>query len=205
MHTRVKICGITRIEDAHAAVRAGADAIGLVFYPSSPRYVSLEQAAAIAAVAPPFVTVVGVFVDAAAEHIRGVLGRVPLHLLQFQGSEAPAACRGYGLPYIKALRMQEGMDLRAQARTYTDAAGVLLDGYVPGQPGGTGRTFDWTRIPRDLERPVILAGGLTPENVVQAIAQVRPYAVDVSSGVEQRPGIKDADKIAAFINRVRGI
>lgn len=205
MYTRVKICGITRIEDAQAAVRAGADAIGLVFYPPSPRYLSLEQAAAIAAVAPPFVSVVGVFVDAAPDAVRAVLGKVPLRLLQFQGEETPATCRGFGIPYIKSLRMQDGIDLHAQAATYLDAAGLLLDAYTPDQPGGTGRTFDWKRVPRDLNRPVILAGGLTVENVAQAIAQARPYAVDVSSGVERRPGIKDADKIAAFINNVRGV
>ena len=203
MRTRVKICGITRLEDAVAAVRAGADAIGLVFDPQSPRVVSVEQAAAIARAVGPFVTVVGLFVNAASASIREILRAVPVALLQFHGSETPDQCRLYHLPYIKAVRMQEGVDLHAQARAFSDAAGLLLDAYVPQLAGGTGHTFDWTRIPRDLTKPVVLAGGLNPVNVSQAVQIAQPYAVDVSSGVEAAKGIKDADKIEAFVRAVK--
>jgi phosphoribosylanthranilate isomerase len=202
MRTRVKICGITRVEDALAAAAAGADAIGLVFAEASPRCVSADQARTIAAALPPFITVVGLFVDAPAARIREVLGQVPLDLLQFHGRETPEDCRQFGRPYIKAVRMTPGVDLAAEARRYAQAAGLLLDAYDPQLAGGTGATFDWTRVPLDLGKPVILAGGLTPENVARAIQAVRPYAVDVSSGVEQSKGIKDAAKIAAFIRTV---
>jgi len=202
MRTRVKICGITRVEDAQAAVAAGADAIGLVFVEASPRYVSAARAHTIAAALPPFVTVVGLFVDAPAARVREVLGQVPLDLLQFHGSETPEDCQQFGRPYIRAVRMAPGVDLASESRRYTQAAGLLLDAYDPQVAGGTGATFDWTRVPRDLNKPVILAGGLTPENVARAIQAVRPYAVDVSSGVEQSKGIKDAAKIAAFIRNV---
>lgn len=203
MRTRVKICGITRVEDARAAAEAGADAIGLVFDPGSPRCVTLEQALAITESVPPFVTVVGLFVDSTAERVRAVLERARIGLLQFHGAEEPAQCRSYGRPYVKAIRMREGVDLRAEERRYTDAAGLVLDTYVPGQSGGSGRAFDWALIPGDLGKPVILAGGLTPENVTDAIRRVRPAAVDVSSGVESAKGIKDRHKIAAFIRAVR--
>lgn len=203
MRTRVKICGITRIEDAEAAARAGADAIGLVFDPASPRCVDLEQARAIAQAVPPFVTVVGLFVDAAPERVREVLNWVGLDLLQFHGTESPEQCRQYARRYIKAIRMRPEVDLLGEARRYADAAGILLDSFVPGVSGGSGRTFDWTRVPRDLGRPLILAGGLAPHNVAEAIRRVRPYAVDVSSGVERSPGVKDPDKIAAFLEAVR--
>lgn len=196
--TRVKFCGITRVEDAREAVRLGADAIGLVFYPKSPRAVSIERAAQVAAAVPPFVSVVGLFVDAEPVHIREVLAAVRIDLLQFHGDECPGDCGGFGRPYIKALRMREGVDVAAYARTYADAAGLLLDAYVAGQPGGTGTHFDWGRIPRDLDRPLILAGGLTPANVAEAIAAVHPFAVDVSGGVEADKGIKDPAKMAAF-------
>lgn len=203
MRTRVKICGITRIEDAEAAARAGADAIGLVFDPASPRCVDLERARAIAQAVPPFVTVVGLFVDAAPERVREVLNWVGLDLLQFHGTESPEQCRQYARRYIKAIRMRPEVDLLGEARRYADAAGILLDSFVPGVSGGSGRTFDWTRVPRDFGRPLILAGGLAPHNVAEAIRRVRPYAVDVSSGVERSPGVKDPDKIAAFLEAVR--
>lgn len=202
MRTRVKICGITRIEDAQAAVAAGADAIGLVFAETSPRCVTAEQARTLAAALPPFITVVGLFVDMPAARVRDILGQVPLNLLQFHGNEAPQDCQQFGRPYIRAIRMAPGVDLIVEARRYAQAAGLLLDAYDPQVAGGTGETFDWARAPRDLNKPVILAGGLTPENVGRAIQTVRPYAVDVSSGVEQSKGIKDAAKIAAFVRAV---
>ena len=198
MRPRVKICGITRVEDGRAAASAGADAIGLVFA-DSPRRVAPDQARAIVAALPPFIKVVGLFVDAPASTIREILGQVPLDLLQFHGAESPADCRACGRPYIKAIRMAAGLDVVGEARRYEDAVGLLLDTFEPGAAGGTGRTFDWARVPTDLGKPLILAGGLTPENVAAAVRAVRPYAVDVSSGVEQSKGIKDAAKIAAFI------
>ncbi len=203
MRTRVKICGITRVEDGLAAAAAGADAIGLVFA-ESPRRVTADQAGAIVAALPPFLKVVGLFVDAPAATVREVLGRVPLDLLQFHGRETPDQCRGFGRPYIKALAMQDGVDVADVASRYADAAGLLLDAFHPQLAGGSGRGFDWARVPRDLGRPVILAGGLTPENVAAAVRTVRPYAVDVSSGVESSKGIKDAAKIAAFIRNAAG-
>lgn len=202
MRTRVKICGITRIEDALAAAQAGADAIGLVFADTSPRRVSFDEAAAICRALPPFVAAVGLFVDADAAQVTQALGRVPLDLLQFHGSETALFCRQFHRPYIKAVSMREGIDVHAEDRAFADAAGLLLDTHVAGVAGGSGRAFDWTRIPRNLARPVVLAGGLTPQNVADAIRQVRPFAVDVSSGVEQTRGIKDARKIAAFIEAV---
>lgn len=205
MRTRIKICGITRIEDAQAAARAGADAIGLVFDDRSPRFVSSEMAAAIVAALPPFVNVVGLFVDAPAERIRATLSRVPLDLLQFHGAEAAEACRAFGRPYIKAVRMAADVDVVAAARRYGDAAGILLDSDSPKVAGGSGETFDWSRVPRDFSRPLILAGGLTPDNVAQAIKAVRPYAVDVSSGVEVAKGVKDADRIDAFVHAVAAV
>jgi phosphoribosylanthranilate isomerase len=203
MRTRVKICGITRVEDARAAAEAGAEAVGLVFDPGSPRCVTLEQALAIIESVPPFVTVVGLFVDSPVERVRAVLERARLGLLQFHGAETPEQCRVYGRPYVKAVRMRAGVDLCGEERRYGDAVGLVLDTFVPGQSGGSGRTFDWTMIPRDLRKPVILAGGLTPDNVGDAIRQVRPAAVDVSSGVESARGIKDKKKIMAFIRSVR--
>lgn len=204
MRTRVKICGITRPVDALSAAEAGADAIGLVFAESSPRYVSMDQARAICAALPPFVTAVGLFVDAPAERIRALLGQIPLTLLQFHGRETPEQCRVYGRPYIKAIHVHSSGDpeIQMQAQKYGDAAGFLLDTYSPVAAGGTGQVFDWSRVPRELNRPLILAGGLTPDNVAAAIKQVRPYAVDVSSGVEQSKGIKDATKIVAFLRSV---
>ena len=203
MRTRVKICGITRLEDALAAIRLGADAIGLVFYPPSPRAVTVEQAASIVAQLPPFVTVVGLFVNASDSELSEVLEHVPLDLLQFHGEESPKACTGHGRPWIKAVRMRPSVDLEATARDYAEASGLLLDTYQAGVPGGTGQTFDWGRIPRELASKIILAGGLNPQNVEQAINQIHPYAVDVSGGVEAAKGIKDADKMAAFFAGVK--
>lgn len=201
---RSKICGITRIEDALAAVQAGADAIGLVFYAKSPRAVNVQQARAIIAALPPFVTTVGLFVNASRCELGEILDAVPLDLLQFHGDEAPADCEGYHRPFIKALRVKPGADIVAEVARYGQASGILLDTFVQGVPGGTGEAFDWSLVPEGLNKPVILAGGLTPENVVEAIAQVRPYAVDVSGGVEISKGIKDAEKIQAFMRAVQG-
>ncbi|KPC44585.1 MULTISPECIES: phosphoribosylanthranilate isomerase [Pseudomonas syringae group] len=201
---RSKICGITRIEDALAAAEAGADAIGLVFYPKSPRAVTVLQARAIIAALPPFITTVGLFVNASRCELNETLDAVALDMLQFHGDETPDECDGYHRPYIKALRVKAGDDIAQVCRTYRNARGVLLDTYVEGVPGGTGETFDWALIPDDLNKPLILAGGLTSANVAQAIAQVRPYAVDVSGGVEKSRGIKDREKILAFMSAVHG-
>ncbi|MCL6555755.1 MAG: phosphoribosylanthranilate isomerase [Burkholderiales bacterium] len=203
MPVRVKICGVTRVEDALAAAHAGADAIGLVFYEKSPRHVSLEAARAILARLPPFVTSVGLFVDAAPEAVRAVLAALPLDLLQFHGEEPPEYCRAFGRPYIKAVRVRPGVDLVEWAARFADSRGLLLDAYVEGTPGGTGRVFDWSLIPRDLPLPIVLSGGLAADNVEEAIRRVRPWAVDVSSGVEAAKGIKDAARIAAFMRGVR--
>jgi phosphoribosylanthranilate isomerase len=200
---RSKICGITRIEDALVAVAAGADALGLVFYAKSPRAVTIEQARAIIAAVPPFVTMVGLFVDASRRELNEVLDALPLDLLQFHGDETPADCAGYHRPYIKALRVKSGDDIAQLAAPYAQASGILLDTFVPGIPGGTGAAFDWSLVPRNMSKPVILAGGLTAQNVFAAIEQVRPYAVDVSGGVEASKGIKDADKVNAFLRQVR--
>ena len=202
MRTRVKICGITRIEDALAAAEAGADAIGLVFEPKSPRAVKPEQAQIIARALPPFITVVGLFVNAAADTVDTILKRVPLDLLQFHGDETPEQCRRHHRPYIKAIHMRDDLNLKENARRYADAQGLLLD-TATDVAGGSGRSFDWSRVPSGLGKPVILVGGLTPENVAEAVRTVRPFAVDVSSGVEQSKGIKDAAKITAFIKAVR--
>ena len=203
MRTRIKICGITRVEDARIAVESGADAIGLVFYAPSPRSVGLEQARAIVAAIPPFVTTVGLFVDPAPDEVESVLRRCSLGLLQFHGDEAPEFCCRFGLPYIKAAQVRADADLVQYLSPYHAAQGWLLDAYHEQLFGGTGEPFDWTLIPRDLARPVILSGGLTPDNVGMAVRQVRPWAVDVSSGVEAAKGVKDAAKIAAFIAGVR--
>ena len=187
-----------------AAAEAGADAIGLVFYPKSPRAVSVQQARTIIAALPPFVTTVGLFVNASRCELGEILDAVPLDMLQFHGDERPADCEGYHRPYIKALRVKPDDDVVAQIEPYGNASGILLDTFVAGVPGGTGLAFDWSLVPRHLDRPIILAGGLTPENVRSAIEQTQPYAVDVSGGVEARHGIKDADKIRAFIRAVKG-
>jgi phosphoribosylanthranilate isomerase len=203
MRTRVKICGLTRAADVHAAAAAGADAIGLVFYPPSPRAVTPEQARMVIAGLPPFITVVGLFVDAERGHVAQVLEAMRIDLLQFHGDESPEACAGHGRPWIKAVRMREGVDLHGLRARYAGASALLLDAYRPGVPGGTGSAFDWRRIPADLAGEVILAGGLDPDNVAQAVRRVRPYAVDVSGGVERAKGIKDPTRIAAFMRGVR--
>ena len=201
--TRVKICGITRPEDAAAAARLGADAVGTMFYAPSPRCVTPEQARAIAGALPPFVTLVGVFVDPSPEAVRAVLSRVPLHLLQFHGDEAPEFCAGFGLDYIKAVRVRPGLDLIQYAARHPAARGLLLDAYVPGAHGGTGQSFDWALVPRDLPLPLVLSGGIDASNVAAAVRRVRPWAVDVSSGVESAKGVKDPVRISAFIRGVR--
>jgi phosphoribosylanthranilate isomerase len=214
MRTRVKICGITRVEDGVAAARAGCDAIGLVFWPGTPRVVGVGRAREIVAALPPFVSVVGLFVDPEPGHVRATLAAVPLDALQFHGSEAPDLCRAFGRPYLKAVPVTAGArtaGLLEFAGRYADAAGILFDAPpAAGLPGGTGRTFDWGVLPVDIRRPVVLSGGLTAANVAEAIRRVRPWGVDVSTGVEAdggdgRPqkGIKDPARIAAFIEEVR--
>ena len=205
MAVRVKICGITRLQDLHAACDAGADALGFVFYEKSPRHLSIASAAALLRELPPFVQSVGLFVNAEQAFIESVLQAVPLDLLQFHGDETPADCARFGRPYIKAVRVNRDTDLLKCAADFAAARGLLLDAWVPGVPGGTGERFDWTLIPPNLPTPVILSGGLTPDNVAEAVQRVRPWAVDVSSGVEATKGIKDAQKIAAFIQRAKGV
>jgi len=201
--TRVKICGITRVEDGLACAQLGADAIGLVFYAPSPRHVSVEQARAIMAVLPPFITTVGLFVDADSTEVSAVLRQLPLDLLQFHGSESPDYCQGFSRPYLKAVRVKPGLDLVQYAAQYERAKGLLLDAHVEGIAGGTGQAFDWNLIPARLPLPIVLSGGLHPANVTEAIKRVQPAAVDISSGVESTKGIKDAAKIAAFMQGVR--
>jgi phosphoribosylanthranilate isomerase len=200
--TRVKICGITRVEDAAAVVQYGADALGLVFYPQSPRYIDTARAREIAESVAPFVTVVGLFVNATPDNIRQIIDTVPVGLLQFHGNEDNDLCKSFGLPFIKSIAMQEGMDTGPRMERYPDAAGFLLDAWQPQSHGGGGETFDWKTIPESFPAPMILAGGLTPGNLSTAIKMTRPYAVDVSSGVESAKGIKSADKIAAFMQGV---
>lgn len=206
MRTRVKICGITRVQDAHAAARGGADAIGLVFYPRSPRFLALEQARAIRDAAPPFVSTVALFVNPPEAQVREVVERVRPSMLQFHGEEPPAFCRGFGLPYVKACRVKSGtsagVDLLKYLQPFADAAGWLLDSHVE-EYGGVGESFDWSLVPAERARPLVLSGGLTRDNVRDAVRRVRPWAVDVSSGVESAKGIKDAGRIAAFITEVR--
>lgn len=202
MKTRIKICGLTREADVDAAVAAGADAIGFVFYPPSPRYVTPERAAELACRVPPFVDVVGLFVNASAEEIGATCASVPLNLLQFHGDETPAFCRSFARPWLRAARVRPGLDLVEFARSYSDARGLLLDAFVEGYGGG-GHVFDWTLIPPGLPGHLVLSGGLHADNVGDAIRRVRPVAVDVSSGVEAGKGIKDHDKIAAFVAAVR--
>jgi len=202
MRTRVKICGITRPADGVAAAQAGADAIGLVFYPKSPRYLSAERAIEIRDALPPFVQTVALFVNADAAQVSQVLGRVKPALLQFHGDETPEFCGQFGVPYVKAARVRQGLDLLEYLRPFQEAAAWLLDSFVEAY-GGVGERFDWTLVPRKLERPLILSGGLERGNVAEAVRQLRPWGVDVSSGVESAKGIKDAAKIAAFIAEVR--
>jgi phosphoribosylanthranilate isomerase len=203
MAVRVKICGITRVEDLHAACAAGADALGFVFYAKSPRHVTADAAAALLRELPPFVQAVGLFVNADPAFVEAVLKIAPLDLLQFHGDETPAECARYGRPFIKAVRVSRDTDLLKCAADFEDARGLLLDAFVPGVPGGTGERFDWGLIPPGLPRPIVLSGGLDPGNVADAVRSVRPWAVDVSSGVEVVKGIKDAQKIARFVSNAK--
>ncbi len=200
--TRIKICGLTRTQDVQVAVDAGADAIGLVFYAPSPRHVELSQAAALARSVPPFVSIVGLFVNADPAMVRETLAAVPIHLLQFHGDEDEAYCSQFARPYIKAARVRPGMDLVQYASRFPSAQALLLDAFVDGYGGG-GKVFDWSLIPADIGKPIILSGGLDAANVAEAVARVRPAAVDVSSGVEASRGIKDAEKIRDFVAAVR--
>jgi phosphoribosylanthranilate isomerase len=202
LRVRVKICGITRVEDALSAVKQGADAIGLVFYDQSPRNVSIKQAIEIASNVPAFVSVVGLFVNAEPSFIKEVISNAKIDLLQFHGDETPEECTSYSLPFIKAIRVQSDTNLVQYAKEYSAAKALLLDAYTEGVAGGTGHVFDWSLIPKQLAKPIILAGGLKVDNVAQAIKQVMPYAVDVSGGVEASKGVKDAAKIAAFMRQV---
>lgn len=199
MQTRVKICGLTCVDDALAAVSAGVDAIGLVFYEPSPRCVDIQRAAEIAMAVGPFVTTVGLFVNADREQVERVLAQVPLNLLQFHGDESPEYCEYFQRPYMKALRMKPGLDVADEISRYSSAQGVLLDAYRKGTPGGTGETFDWQRVPRISSKPIVLAGGLEVANVAEAIKVTAPYGVDVSGGVERAHGIKDHQQMIEFI------
>lgn len=202
--TRIKFCGITRTEDALAAVALGVDAIGLIFAPGSPRQLGLEAAAAIRRRIPPLVSVVTLLRNHSAAQVREIIAAVQPHLLQFHGDEDPAFCAGFGLPYMKAVGMKgQHRPLAELARDYADAAALLLDGHAPGEPGGQGSSFDWSSIAA-VDKPIVLAGGLKPGNVAEAIRIARPYAVDVSSGIEAAPGIKDSGKMEAFVRQVYG-
>lgn len=203
VRTRVKICGITEPEDARCAAEAGADAIGLVFYPPSPRAVTIAQAQTVLAKLPPLVSVVALFVNEDAAAVRTVLAQLPITWLQFHGDEEESYCRQFDRPYIKALRMKPEIDVAAEMARYPGAAGFLLDAYKKGVPGGTGEQFDWQRIPLNSEQPIILAGGLNPDNIQTALATSSVYAVDVSGGVECAPGKKDHRKVADFVANVR--
>ena len=200
--TRVKFCGFTQEDDVAQAVTLGVDALGFVFYEPSSRYVTPEHAANLTRSVPAFVTRVGLFVNEQAESIKRIFETARLNLIQYHGDETPEFCDTLGLPYIKAFRVQQGMDLRAEMDRYPNASGFLLDAYVKGQPGGTGERFDWGLIPQS-DVPIILAGGLTPDNAKDAIDQVAPWALDVSGGIETKPGRKDPDKMARFMNACR--
>lgn len=205
MRTRVKICGITRPADAQAAAQAGADAIGLVFYPPSPRFLGIERAVEIRDALPPFVQTVALFVNPDAAQVAQVIGRVKPSLLQFHGDETPAFCEEFGVPYVKACRVRAGAregELLEYLRPFSRASAWLLDSHVA-EYGGVGERFDWSLAPAERERPLILSGGLSPENVREAVRRVRPWGVDVSSGVESSKGIKDPARMAAFIAEVR--
>jgi phosphoribosylanthranilate isomerase len=213
--TRIKICGITRVDDARACADAGVDAVGLVFWPGTPRVVSADRARAIVAALPPYLTVVALFVDPEPSAVRAVLDTVPVDVLQFHGAEPAELCRAFRRRYVKAIAVKDGVDLLESMSLYGDAAGVLFDAFREGDlPGGTGHAFDWTRLPAVVRArigvPVILSGGLSPDNVEGAVRDVEPWGVDVSSGVEARDaqghprrGIKDAARIRAFVQGVR--
>ena len=201
--TRIKICGITRIEDALLACELGADAIGLVMAPDSPRCLSIERARAIRDALPAFVSAVVLSHDLSAGHLSQIIEQVRPDVIQFHGSEDAAFCESFGLPYVKAIGMAGGVDAGQIAATHPRARGFVLDGHAPGAQGGQGRTFDWSRVPRNLDRPIILAGGLSADNVARAIREARPWVVDVASGVEVSPGIKDENRMRAFFAAVR--
>jgi phosphoribosylanthranilate isomerase len=200
---RIKICGITSVEDGVAVVEAGAEALGLVFYAASPRAVSVQKARAIALAAGPFTVVTGLFVDADPSFVSNVMKEVPLQLLQFHGNETAEYCSLFERPYMKAIRMRPELDVQKVISAYPGASGILLDAYRKGVPGGTGESFDWSRVPRESSTPLVLAGGLTPTNVADAIISTGVYGVDVSGGVELSPGKKDHGKITSFINNAR--
>ncbi len=203
LRPRIKICGITRPQDGVLAAALGADAIGLVFYANSPRNVSVDQAKAVIAALPPFVKVVALFMNPSPDYVREVLEQVPVDLLQFHGEEPASICASFDRPYIKAIPMGGGdVDAVVYAEKHPLCAGFLLDSHALGKAGGSGETFDWTQIPEDFDRPLILAGGLTPANVVEAVSQVKPYAVDISSGVEVSKGVKNKALMAEFIRGV---
>ena len=202
MRTRIKICGVTRPEDLRAAADAGADAFGLVFYPPSPRFLALERARELRRDAPAYLTSVALFVNPEAAEVERVLERVRPDVLQFHGEETPEFCRAFGVPYVKACRVGKGVDLLEYWRPYADACAWLADAWVE-EYGGAGRGFDWSLVPAVRARPLVLSGGLQAGNVGKAIRRTRPWAVDVSSGVESAKGIKDAARIAAFVAEVR--
>lgn len=207
MNPRVKVCGLRDAQSARQVAKLGVDAIGLVFYPPSPRFVELAVGREVAAALPAFVMSVGLFVNADAEFVSKALATVPLDLLQFHGDESPDFCKQFNRPFIKAIRVKPGLDLLEYALSYAAAdglcRGLLVDAFVEGVPGGTGASFDWSLLPPDLPLPLILSGGLHPENVEAAVRQVRPWAVDVSSGVEASKGVKDLGRVAAFIQAVK--
>ena len=206
MHrTRIKICGITNLQDAKVAIDEGVDAIGLVFCENSPRYINISRAKEIVENTTPFVNCVGLFVDAEKEYINNVLKEVALDTLQFHGQESEQACALYNKPYIKAIGMNENINLSEEVEKYFSAHALLLDTYIEGLPGGTGIVFDWDLIPKDIAKPIILAGGLNASNVKDVIKKISPYAVDVSSGVEAEKGRKDPSKIKEFINEVMNV
>lgn len=205
MRTRIKICGLTRLEDALQAAELGADALGFVFYSPSPRYVKPSVVANIVSQLPAFVTTTALFVNAPRNEIDSILSSTQIDLLQFHGDEDAQFCESFNRPYIKALRVKKGLDILSTASLFKSARAVLLDAYVPGIPGGTGHRFDWQCIPEALRSRLVLAGGLDSENVADAVSQVRPFAVDVSGGVEADKGIKDAGKIRRFIHAVNRV
>lgn len=205
MITRAKICGLTRVDDALVAAQQGADAVGLVFYEPSPRSVDIETACNIVSAVPAFVTVVGLFVNPEPEFVLSVLKKVPLDLLQFHGDETPEFCSQFQRRWIKAVRVQNGGDIERAFKRFNGACGLLVDAFDPQQYGGTGKTFDWTMIPKERPMPLILAGGLNSDNVARAVEQVRPWAVDVSGGVEVRKGVKDVKRMTQFLNEVHRV
>ena len=203
--TRVKFCGITRQADAALAVQLGADALGFVFHPKSPRYIAPALAGEIIAGLPPFVTSVGLVVDHSQDDVEEIVSQTKIDLIQFHGDESPEFCAQSSRPYIKAVRVKQTTDIQVVCDNYRFARGLLLDAYVAGVPGGSGERFDWSKVPTDTAMPIIMAGGLNPENVTEAIERYRPWGVDVSSGIEATPGIKEAAKMKNFIAMVKQV